>query len=109
MAIDCVVDTPVSPKDSLRRSVCIHIADLSYLYLPAPVGNAGTGVVTQVQTIRGLYQFGIGPFLVIIVIKEGMGRRPFDFTQRRLSAGQTENWNLRSCISFSCGQKYQAP
>ncbi len=55
-------------------------------------GNAGTGAVTQVQTIRGLYQFGIGPFLVIIVIKEGMGRRPFDFTQRRLSAGQTENW-----------------
>ncbi len=64
MAIDCVVDTPVSPKDSLRRSVYIHIADLSYLYLPAPVGNAGTGAVRQVQTIRGLYRFGIGPFFV---------------------------------------------
>jgi len=25
-------------------------------------GNAGTGAVTQVQAIRGLYQFGIGPF-----------------------------------------------
>jgi len=29
-------------------------ADLRHLYLPALVGNAGTGAVTQVQAIRGL-------------------------------------------------------
>jgi len=31
-------------------------ADLRHLYLPALVGNAGTGAVTQVQAIRGLYR-----------------------------------------------------
>ena len=31
-------------------------ADLCYLYLPALVGNAGTGAVTQVEAIRGLYR-----------------------------------------------------
>ena len=53
--------------DTLVRSppvADIHIADFSYLYLPAPVGNAGTGAVRQVQTIRGLYRFRIGPFFV---------------------------------------------
>jgi len=38
--------------------------DLCYLYLPALVGTEGTGAVTQVQAIRDLYQFGIGPFLI---------------------------------------------
>jgi len=28
-------------------------------------GNADTGAVTQVQAIRGLYQIGIGPFILV--------------------------------------------
>ncbi len=35
----------------LLTCTCLH----PRAFLPAPVGNAGTGAVTQVQAIRGLY------------------------------------------------------